>query len=260
MFFDNSWFSLICIAIHAMLHVSSFQFILSTKRNKVYNIIWPEMRWHSMIFAYRSIVLMFLIWLCMNAYLHPAVVVYLRGPIVIGTMMCADGITAFYKSRNMVDNADSTMRGNPYPPYVPAYAIKMHNMFYSVSQVLATANILYRGFNTVFYQLLAIQTAPFGMTLVKKGIMKQAGWHMSYTLALLSSYWYGWMIPHDYTRYVYWGSVILFCVGRFRYNMNKYLLWSAAIAVQWYMMYMDTRMYEQIAYYSDSTIVWKPEA
>ena len=51
------------LVIHALLHVSSFQFRLPSKRNRTYNIIWPEFRLHSMIFAYRSILSVLLMWM-----------------------------------------------------------------------------------------------------------------------------------------------------------------------------------------------------
>lgn len=257
--FDRSFATLFWIIVHASLHVSSFEFILPSKRNKVYNIIWPEMRWHSMVFAYRSLILMFFMWLSMNdMVLSHQAVAYLRGPIVIATMAAADYATWFYKSKSLVDQTDSTMRGNPYPPYVPSLAVAVHNMFYSVSQVLATANILYRGFNAVFLQLLAIQTAPFGMTLVKKGILKQAGWHWTYTVALLINYMYGHMVPDDLTHVSYWTTVVVFSIARFRYNVNKYVLWSLAIAYQWWQMYHNADVYNNLLYYSRTMLVWKP--
>lgn len=256
--FDGSWKTLLFIFVHAALHMSSFEFVLPSRRNKVYNVIWPEMRWHSMIFAYRSVVLMFLIWMGMNSYVSPHAIAYIRGPFVIATMLCADYVTAYYKRTDKLEASDSTMRGNPYPQYVNRHAITIHNTFYSLSQVLATANILYRGFNEVFLQLLAIQTAPFGMTLVKKGILKQAGWHWTYTLAILTSYLYGALTPSEATQRVYWFSVLAFCVARFRFNVNKYALWSTAIAVQWYIMYSNDEMYNNIVYHSTTSLVWKP--
>lgn len=255
--FDGSWTTLFWIFVHAALHVSSFEFILPSRRNKVYNIIWHEMRWHSMIFAYRSIVLMLLMWFSMNSIVAAHIVAYARGPIVIATMMFADYATWYYKTIDAVEKSDSTMRGNPYPSYIPQNAIKFHNMFYSVSQALATSNILYRGFDTVFLQLLAIQTAPFGMTLVKKGVFKQAGWHWTYTLALLMSYLYGYIIPNEPTRMFYWTTVAIFCVSRFKFHTNKYVLWIAAVVLQWYIMHANVDIYENLLHHSISALVWK---
>lgn len=258
MLFDGSLNTLFCIIFHAMLHISSFEFILPKRRNKVYNIIWPEMRWHSLIFAYRSIITMILIWLCMNEYITQSFVVFMRGPIVIATIICADTVTNYYKRNNIVDISDSSMRGNPYPSYIGPKFIKIQNIFYSVSQALGTTNILYRGINMVFLQLFAIQIAPFGMTLVKKGVITQSGWHLMYTLALFLSYLYSALIPLDATNTVYLSTVIMFSIARFYYNMNKYLLWSIAIALQLYTLTTNPNLYETMMYYSNNAMIWRP--
>lgn len=228
----KGWVDLACIGVHAALHITSFQFILSNRRNKVYNIIWPEMRWHTMIFSYRSIVTWLVMWLGVDSW-------PMRVAIVFMTMICADVATLYYKNSGKVEMGDSTMRSNPYPYWVPRWAIKVHNYFYSASQVLATLNILSaRNIEQVFSLLIAIHTAPFGMTLVKKGIIRQTGWHVFYTGALIYNYWLGWqqlaigssyLVPH-----FYWIAFTYFCVARFCLHINKYALW-IAICTGWFM-------------------------
>ena len=88
-FVRGRWLDLAWIGVHAALHVTSFQFILSNRRNKVYNISWPEMRWHTMIFSYRSIITWFAIWLGIDSW-------PLRVAIVFATMVCADVVTRSY--------------------------------------------------------------------------------------------------------------------------------------------------------------------
>jgi len=135
-----------------------------------------------------------------------------------------------------------TMRANPYPPYFPRSLASVHNLFYSVSQVLATMNVLTSpSMDKVFLILLPIQTAPFCMTLVKKGVITQAGWHLYYTLALLFNYVLatkpasadvcdlctGIIIQ----RPVYLYLAFFFAVARFGFRFNKYPLWGIIIAV-----------------------------
>ena len=221
--FDSSIDTLKWIAVHAMLHVSSFQFVLSNRRNKVYNIIWPEMRLHSMLFAYRSLAVMTAHWCFQNDYLTNESFNYTRWAIVLVTMALADSVTYVFKN-----DGSTTMRGNPYPSATPAWFIKAHNLFYSVSQVYATLNMLFSNNDLVFLSLIAIQTAPFGMTLQKKGIISQAGWHVSYTAALLINYYYA--FTHDDSTIP--GMKLLafaFSVYRFYFNMNKYALWCGVI-------------------------------
>lgn len=221
---------------HGALHLTSFQFRLSKRRNRAYNIIWPEMRWHTMIFAFRSLAAMAVVTYLPNFYAS-----LLRGPIVILTMICADAVTHYYKHVTaQVDEKDSTMRGTPYPSWVsPRYA-SWHNTFYSASQVLGTMNVLaHRDPVKLFMLLLPIQTAPFCMTLVKKGIMTQGGWHVYYTLAILANYALlggsvgSLIIPSA----VYDLIAALVVLLRFRFNVNKYALWGSAICVQlWYVV------------------------
>ena len=205
------------MCIHALLHVTSFHFQLPIKRNRIHNIIWPEFRWHSMIFAYRSII---------GVLLNNRT---LRGPLVIGTMALADHVSKRY-------GQDTTMRGNPYPVGTSQKFITWHNRFYSVSQFGATMAILFRGADSAFLALLPIQTAPFFMTLAKKGIINQAEWHIFYTFMLLTNWIHalfghgndGNMVPTG----LYMGMLVGISVARLYYSVNKYLIWFVIISIQ----------------------------
>lgn len=212
----NSYTFLYTICVHTLLHITSFQFILSPRRNAVYNIIWPEMRWHSLIFAYRSIIAMGLFY--MKKY-------YIFGlsrfALVIFTMIMADVTTKLLPPSNNT----TTMRGNPYPKDTHQSIIKNINLFYSISQVFATLHILFAPSpDYIFLTLIPIQTAPFGMTLQRKGIISQYGWHVFYILAILSNYIYA--TVNIYKATTMWFYMILFSVLRFKYKHNKYVLWS----------------------------------
>jgi hypothetical protein len=225
----------IWLFFHAFLHITSFQFVLPQKRNHVYNIIWPEMRLHTMIFAYRSIVTMFLINLFNHKWLTLNQLNVSKGFVVIGTILLADFVTFYFKESGIVEKTDSTMRKNPYPTWVWHAYTKYHNYFYSFSQILSTMNILtYNDMGRIFFILIPIQTAPFCMTLVKKGIMNQFGWHFYYTITLLINFIYGILEngPRIIPAGVYWYLVLVFCSLRFGLNVNKYILWSAIIVVQ----------------------------
>lgn len=223
MMFTPTLSTLAWIFLHASLHITSFQFHLSKVRNKKYNIIWPEMRWHTMIFAYRSLVTMLVIWLSDSSIIPLYINEYSRVFIVIATLMIADYVTYYYKKKD--GDVGTTMRGNPYPDFVPEFYRKFHNLFYSLSQVLATLGILSSiEMDRVFLLLIPIQTAPFCMTLVKKGIIDQSGWHIYYTIALFINYTYyskGSLISSN----AYWIMFCLFAIFRFKFNVNKYILW-----------------------------------
>lgn len=214
---DTSTF--LSILPHFLLHVSSFEFEISNRRNAVYNIIWPEMRWHSMIFAYRSLFAMLaMLWL---PYFYCTIG---RGIIVLGTMFLADTVTNYYEAK------DGTMRGNPFPPGTPVPVRTYTNLFYSLSQVMATLNIIHHRPDQAFLILIPIQTSAFLMTLIRKGFLSQLGWHVWYTVALLLNYWYAQVLPPDDRKIPMLSHAIVFCVSRFVFGANKYLLWLLFIA------------------------------
>jgi hypothetical protein len=242
----NNTYTPYWIAIHFLLHVTSFQFKIPTRRNLAYNIIWPEMLFHSMIFASRSLFAMLIQWLVLNNYLSQYISTICRGPLVICTMILADISTKHAPKLSKSDSTDTTtgqtMRLNPYPLYVSPNVAKYINLFYSQSQIIATMAILfYNDIGKYFLHLLAIQVSPLLMTLEKKGIINRTGWHVFYTLTLLINYIYG--IYCDFTKCqsepVVANHLALYCLivlltigARFGLNMNKYVLWSAVIVMQ----------------------------
>lgn len=211
------------MVIHALLHVSSFQFRLPEKRNRTYNIIWPEFRLHSMIFAYRSILSVLLMW--MGGYWNHA----LRGPLVLGTMAAADAVSEWY-------GQDTTMRANPYPAGTSQEFIVWHNRFYSMSQFGATMAIMFRGADSAFLALLPIQTAPFLMTLVKKGILNQAEWHIWYTVALLTNWIHALAGKgtdgNAVSTLTYMTIFFSATAARLHYRVNKYAIWGGIWALK----------------------------
>ena len=217
--------TLFWIAMHSMLHATSFRFEVPNRRNKVYNVIWPEMRWHAAIFAHRSLVAMLVVWLADRGVISAFASIALRPPLVLGTMLLADGASAVHAATS------TTMRGNPYPAYASPRFVENLNLFYAISQILATMNVLVATTpDRPFLTLLAIQTAPFGMTLVKKGVITQAGWHFWYALALLTNYAYAAVVIERgaLTMPAYAAISAGVAVLRLRYRVNKYLLWTLA--------------------------------
>ena len=231
--FDESLDTFGWIAVHMLLHVSSFQFSIPQKRIKTYNIIWPEFRFHSLIFAYRSLLTMIVMLLSGKGILSLMSQVIARGCIVLITIFLADIVTNHFQIRGLVESTETTMRTNPYPPWFPSGLIKYHNTFYSASQVLATMQCLTsRDIAFPFVLLVAIQTAPFCMTLVKKGVIDQTGWHVYYTLALSVSYLYGIFGPRLGTfipRMLYWTISFGIMIARFQFHINKYFLWTVTV-------------------------------
>lgn len=244
---DRDEWTPVWLLLHALLHVTSFQFHVDGHRNRTYNIIWPEMRLHTAAFATRSIVVGAAAWMTRHAlalavmrridarwldlfdiYSGAPVLAWVRAAAVIGTLLLADAATAWCG-----DGRTTTMRDNPYPSDTPMLARRALNLFYSVSQVAATVRTLVAtSVEPAFFVLLPIQIAPLLMTLVRKGYLRQAGWHLIYSLSLLGAWWHAFRSPRQTS--LDGQEVALMVAGiaalRLRLGVNKYMLWTAAAA------------------------------
>jgi len=241
MFIINNIFNVGLILTHALLSASSFIFKLSSVRIKVTPIIWPEGRLHSIIFAYRSICIIYIFMLYW--YTGYEILNYMRGIIVYLTIVYADKVTDYYKLElKILDKNDTTMRRMPYPSYFSNRFMNNLNIFYSISQIFATMNCIFAiNIDRVFIILFPIQIAMFLMTLAKKNIITSGGWHFWYSMALITNY----IVPlysnklyiDNFEKIVFFSLSFLFILFRFKYNCNKYLLWSIIILVHWISLY-----------------------
>jgi len=97
--------------------------------------------------------------------------------------------------------------------------------------------IMFRGADSAFLALLPIQTAPFLMTLVKKGILNQAEWHIWYTLALLTNWIHalfgqgndGNTVSTLAYMTIFWSAT----AARLHYRVNKYAIWGSIWAMKY---------------------------
>jgi len=119
--FDDSWCTLICIIIHTLLSCSSMIFHLPTIRNPTAPMIWPEFRLHSIIFALRSLIIMFLHWFSLRYDVIK--MLGLRAAVVLLTMVFADEATRISPPQG------STMRVMPFPSFISENSITKINFF-----------------------------------------------------------------------------------------------------------------------------------
>ena len=151
---------------------------------------------------------------------------------MLGTLISADVVSYFYKAK------DTTMRDMPFSESTPKAMIPYINLFYSVSQILATMNMIYQPtLDKVFLVLFPIQIAAFLMTCVRKGVLSADGWHILYAASLGLNY----IRPSQFQDIYDWIELVeymaicaLFCVLRFRYRINKYALWIPMILMSNY--------------------------
>jgi hypothetical protein len=177
-----------------------------------------------------------------------------RGIVVLLTMVWADKWTYYFKHvLRQVPADNSTMRHIAYPQQVPTWYTRIHNYFYSVGQVCATMSMMLSAdADTAFLVLIPIQVSVFLMTLVRKGFISTATWHIVYTATILApfvykarkSYLAGSISHVGYSNdcdpvVPYLALVIMFCVLRFRFNVNKYAMWTSVMAYHWYMIIVN---------------------
>jgi len=209
--------------IHISLSTSSLLFHIPKNRVRSLPMIWPEFRIHSIIFALRSLLACLVVLHIENMWMNALI----RHILVIATLCAADGTTAYYKHHD--NKLGTTMRGMPMPDWFSAEGQKWLNFYYSFSQVLATLTVIVlrseNPLGQVFWTVFPIQIAPFLMTLTRKGFLSSFGWHFGYALALFWNYVYGAIQPGMFPFY-YWMYALVFCVGRFHFKVNKYILWS----------------------------------
>jgi len=183
-------------------------------------MIYPEFRLHSIIFAYRSIVVMLLMYFKVQSYW--------RAITVISTLILADLATLYTRT------SSTTMRGMPFDERIPPLAKSAINFFYSVSQVLATLNMMDSDtIDKPFIILFPIQIAAFLMTCVRKGFLSANGWHVLYAASLGMNYVHAFYIRSSPTAVSYSANSLheycaicaFFCFARFYLKINKYILW-----------------------------------
>ena len=211
MYFDTrTWFM---IALHVLLSWSSFIFHLPDLRSVHAPMIWPEFRAHSILFATRSLV-------AMSMSLSNASVPETRFLNVMGTIALADLATKTHDARS------TTMRDMPFPTWVSERTRDRVNMYYSVSQVLATSGLLFSpSMERAFMVLFPIQIAAFLMTLVRKRLISPLSWHVLYAGSLGLNYLHA-GLAKDSLPIAFYVASLVFCVLRFRFRWNKYVLWA----------------------------------
>jgi hypothetical protein len=232
--FDGSLFTLACIGLHTVLSGSSFIFHISNTRIRGAPMIYPEFRLHSIIFAYRSLLVMLLQWICLRYdVVFP---LYLRGGVVILTMVLADMVTRAHKDQG------TTMRAMPFPEYASTLVRDNLNLFYSVSQIFATGQVIFGvHMDEVFAVVFPIQIAALLMTCVRKSIISAAAWHNFYALSLLSNYVVSPIVGYMTPVLDYKGGGFFFpctaAVIALRFGplgLDKYVIWTVVAVLHLY--------------------------
>jgi hypothetical protein len=174
---EPTWFRIAGVSIHVLLPLVSLILPVPRKRNLSKPMIWPEFRLHSLLFASRHVIACAIatfypnmsetIFLCIGVILHQ------------GTMAAASYVTTCIGDVNL-----RTTNAMPYPKSSLETEVTHTRAMYREAQFLASAMMHCRNPTLCFMPLLAIQIAPFLMTLVRKNLAKPALHHAVYAWAL----------------------------------------------------------------------------
>lgn len=232
LFGDDKTVSAVLLMMHLLLNLSSFLFPIPKRKVSSRVVIWEETRWHSLIFASRSILIA---WILLYSSNYSTCVYAARSLIIVLTMLCADRATSHYKKQSIIQETDTVMRKLPYPQEgMLSRSVSSIKYFYSTSQIGATLICLFsRNVDRVFTVLFPIQISMFLSTLNKKGIISVSAWHLFYTLSLLMVA----LSADDLRRSSYSFNIItgiifyaFAVISRFYYHLDKYIMWAAIIA------------------------------
>lgn len=240
--FDDSYFTFFSILLHCALSLTSLIFKIPDNRIRTAPMIYPEFRLHSIAFGLRSLITMLLLYVSRKFELSS--LLYLRGLIVIVTMIVADMITTSYKDQG------KTMRGMPFPDYVPHWLRDNINTYYSASQIFATAQMIFStGLDEAFLVLFPIQIAAFLMTCVRKSIITAGAWHFYYAFSLGLNYVICPLIIYSGSSrggFFYPMAFVAIACRFLLPKVSKYIVWSGIILVHIYAMYF-LQKYNQIS-------------
>ena len=187
---EPTYISICGVLLHGVLSWSSLLLPLPTKRNFAKPMIWPEFRYHSILFATRHVLsTIFTLancWPSSSSSNNDNQVVLnciSRGTIIIGTVKLASYITS--KHGNKTHRTTNTM---PYPNNVSSIQETNIKRMYTAAQFGATITCFMNDPTMQFVPLLGIQMAPLLMTLVRKGRISTTTYHRVYSISLSLGY------------------------------------------------------------------------
>ncbi|KAJ1473981.1 hypothetical protein T484DRAFT_1834098 [Baffinella frigidus] len=179
--------SVASVALHMALPAVSLLLPLPAKRNFAAPMIWPEFRLHSLLFSSRH-ALACIAALAFGTTVAPASSTsFMAALSSVGCGMALNHATLLLATGATFLVGDlewRTTNAMPYPAGVTATEVAHTRRMYRGSQFFA-GGLVHAGDATLsFLPLLAIQIAPFMMTLVRKGRASPAASHCVYAWAL----------------------------------------------------------------------------
>lgn len=219
--------SILYISPHFMLALSAKIFHVPIKRTVNKSTIHEEYRLHTIIFSFRSIFIYFLHWLNITNWFC-----YFFGTLI--WHIIADRVTKIYYD----ENAGTTIRGRTdYDGYENIHPMIMTIMRYfasfsqyTITYYLSMPHLNNATFKIRYISLIAIQLTAFIKTLILKRFIPSYYSGILYAIILIISLSY---VNYNFNFIM---SGLIFGVMRFRYNVNKYFLWSYIVGLNYYLV------------------------
>ena len=237
--FESKVFSGSCVLIHALLPIASLTIPLPEKRNFSGPMIWKEFQLHSILFSCRHVLLTLItlleLWPTQSRAFSKGIAIMLESVIkylmIIGFIKVAAVITEKYGDKEV-----RTTNAMPYPGYLTEYEKTRIKCEYAKKQFGATIFAVFSGelaSSLNFAPLYAIQSAPFMMTLIRKGKCETVHYHRVYSAMLLyPKYLYHIILRGFYSQFADFIICYLYIFSytmRIKYNWNNMKMWAIAV-------------------------------
>lgn len=226
---------------HALLSLSSLQFLIPRSRTGILPMIWQEFRMHSIVFALRSIIIINILYF----FGKNEVTNVCRLVVVLLTMYLADIISDKLRE----DKKESTTATMPYWNGCSPELQNNIKFFYTYAQILATIICLFEKESYVLFIVLPIQLAAFLMTLVRKNIINTFQYHLVYSLSLLLGFIVNYKSTGFYSIYLAMFLGLVIYVLRTKLHLNKYYLWCIIFSLQYTTTTQPAKNTKQITYF-----------
>ena len=239
--FESKVFSGSCVLIHALLPIASLTIPLPEKRNFSGPMIWKEFQLHSILFSCRHVLLTLItlleLWPTQSRAFSKGIAIILESVIkylmIIGFIKVAAVITEKYGDKEV-----RTTNAMPYPGYLTEYEKTRIKCEYAKKQFGATIFAVFSGelaSSLNFAPLYAIQSAPFMMTLIRKGKCETVHYHRVYSAMLLyPKYLYHIILRGFYSQFADFIICYLYIFSyttRIKYNWNNMKMWAITVPV-----------------------------
>ena len=239
--FESKVFSGSCVLIHALLPIASLTIPLPEKRNFSGPMIWKEFQLHSILFSCRHVLLTLItlleLWPTQSRAFSKGIAIILESVIkylmIIGFIKVAAVITEKYGDKEV-----RTTNAMPYPGYLTEYEKTRIKCEYAKKQFGATIFAVFSGelaSSLNFAPLYAIQSAPFMMTLIRKGKCETVHYHRVYSAMLLyPKYLYHIILRGFYSQFADFVICYIYIFSytmRIKYNWNNMKMWAITVPV-----------------------------